>query len=83
MHSTVVIGADLGASSGKTAKGTFDGDRLIISAPRSFVNRPVDIHTALYWNVFGLYQAILDEISYFATDTVNFREFLHSRLKAV
>lgn len=47
-----VIAVDIGASSGKMAFGEFDGSQLLIREYRDFVNRPVEIGTALYWDVF-------------------------------
>lgn len=60
-----VIAVDIGASSGKMAYGNFDGERLTVCEYRDFDNRPVDIGTALYWDVFSLYHAIIDGMSWF------------------
>lgn len=60
-----LIGIDIGASGGKMAFGEYDGERLAIREYRDFVNRPVDIGSALYWDVFSLYHAIIDGMAYF------------------
>lgn len=60
-----LIGIDIGASSGKMAFGEYDGKQLTIREYRDFVNRPVDIGSALYWDVFSLYHSIIDGIAYF------------------
>ncbi len=60
-----VIAVDIGASSGKMAFGEFDGSQLLIREYRDFVNRPVEIGTALYWDIFSLYNAIIDGMVYF------------------
>ena len=60
-----VIAVDIGASSGKMAFGEFDGSQLLIREYRDFVNRPVEIGTALYWDVFSLHNAIIDGMAYF------------------
>lgn len=60
-----VIAVDIGASSGKMAFGEFDGSQLLVREYRDFANRPVDIGTALYWDVFSLYNAIVDGMAYF------------------
>lgn len=60
-----VIAVDIGASSGKMAWGEFSGEKLEILEYRDFVNRPVNIGTALYWDVFSLYHAIIDGMSYY------------------
>lgn len=60
-----VIAVDIGASSGKMAFGEYDGNQLSVREYRDFENRPVDIGTALYWDVFSLYHAIIDGMAYF------------------
>ena len=60
-----VIAVDIGASSGKMALGEFDGSQLLVREYRDFANRPVDIGTALYWDVFSLHNAIVDGMAYF------------------
>lgn len=60
-----VIAVDIGASSGKMAFGEFDGSQLLVREYRGFANRPVDIGTALYWDVFSLHNAIVDGMAYF------------------
>ena len=60
-----VIAVDIGASSGKMAFGEFDGSQLLVREYRDFANRPVDIGTALYWDVFSLHNAIGDGMAYF------------------
>ena len=59
------IAVDLGASSGKMAIGHLEKDKLVIDEYRNFVNRPVDIGTALYWDVFSLYHSVLDGLMFF------------------
>lgn len=60
-----VIAVDIGASSGKMAFGEFDGSQLLVREYRDFANLPVDIGTALYWDVFSLHNAIVDGMAYF------------------
>lgn len=60
-----VLAVDIGASSGKMAYGEFDGERLCIREYRDFENRPADIGSALYWDVFSLYHAITDGMAWF------------------
>lgn len=60
-----VIAVDIGASCGKMAFGEFDGSQLLVREYRDFANRPVDIGTALYWDVFSLHNAIVDGMAYF------------------
>ncbi|GMQ56184.1 rhamnulokinase family protein [Vallitalea sediminicola] len=62
MNKIVSVAIDLGASGGKTAKGFFDGEKVIISDIYNFVNKPIEVPNALYWDVFGLYKNILKGI---------------------
>lgn len=62
----IVIAADLGASGGKMAKGYFDGSILKVDDFYDFPNDPMELNGNLYWNLFGLYQSILDGISHYA-----------------
>ncbi|MCI6699676.1 MAG: FGGY family carbohydrate kinase [Lachnospiraceae bacterium] len=60
-----VLAVDMGASGGKMAFAVYSGGKAEVLEYRSFANRPVDIGSALYWDVFSLYNSILDGISYF------------------
>ena len=60
-----IIGVDIGASGGKMGIAGFDGERLNIHEYRDFINRPVRTGTAFYWDVFSLYNAILDGMAEF------------------
>ena len=60
-----MIAADIGASSGKMAAAIYDGRQMHINEYWDFPNRPADIGTALYWDVFGLYHSILDGLAVF------------------
>lgn len=69
MKHIVCVSADLGASSGKMAKGEFDGDTLQVNNIYDFDNKQVETPNALYWNLFGLYNNILDGIACYATQS--------------
>lgn len=60
------IAADLGASGGKMAKGCFTGETLEIDDYFDFPNHPVSLNGNLYWDLFGLYQKILQGMTYYA-----------------
>jgi len=64
MGKKTLAAVDFGASSGKMAVADFDGAQLRIREYRDFVNRPVFIGTALYWDVFSFYNQILDGLAY-------------------
>jgi len=55
-----VISVDIGASSGKMARIAFDGNKITIDNERDFPNVPVAIHNNLYWNIFSLYNSLLE-----------------------
>ena len=63
MAEKVVIAADLGASGGKMARGSFDGKKLQIGEFFDFENNPVELNGNLYWDLFSLYNSILQGIS--------------------
>lgn len=65
MNEKKLIGVDIGASGGKMALAGFDGNTLEIKEYRDFVNRPVRMEAAFYWDVFSLYNAILDGMASF------------------
>lgn len=65
-HGDVFLAVDLGASGGKMAAARFDGRRLHILDTRDFANHPIHLRESLYWDVFGLYQAIVDAFSAYA-----------------
>ena len=67
MGEKIVIAADLGASGGKMAKGRFDGSVLQVDDFFDFPNQPLELNGNLYWNLFGLYNRIVEGFTYFAT----------------
>lgn len=61
-----MVAADLGASGGKMAKGYFDGENLKISNFYTFENKAVELNQNLYWDIFGLYNSIVDGTTKYA-----------------
>ena len=57
-----LLATDLGAESGRSVVGSFDGERLIIEEVHRFRNRPVEAAGTLPWDVLGLYAEMLDGI---------------------
>lgn len=51
---------DLGAESGRVVLGAFDGQRLAVEEAHRFANVPLRLPTGLYWNLPGLYQAVVE-----------------------
>lgn len=67
MKKVICAAADLGASGGKMAKGAFDGYKMEMGDFIDFDNKMIETPNALYWNVFGLYNNILDGIAQYAS----------------
>lgn len=57
-----LLAIDLGAETGRTVLGTFDGERLTFEEVRHFPNRPVEVAGTLHWDALRLYADILDGI---------------------
>src|SRR5207247_10883448 len=53
---------DLGAESGRTVVGTFDGERLTFEEIKRFPNPPVEVGGTLQWDVLRLYADVLDGV---------------------
>ena len=57
-----LLATDVGAESGRTVVGSFDGERLGLQEVHRFPNRPVDVAGTLHWDVLRLYSDMLDGI---------------------
>jgi sugar (pentulose or hexulose) kinase len=57
------LAMDYGASSGRAILGKFDGKKLAIKEIHRFINEPVHLPDALYWDAPFLYRQLLDSIS--------------------
>ena len=55
-----LLAADLGAESGRTVLGLFDGERLMAEEVRRFPNRPVEVGGTLHWDVLRLYADLVE-----------------------
>ena len=69
MAERIVVAADLGASGGKMARGSFDGRTLKVGDFFDFPNQPVDLNRDLYWDLFGLYKSILSGLKRYGAET--------------
>ena len=56
------VAVDLGAESGRTVLGLFDGERLTIDETHRFPNRPVEVAGTLQWDALRLYAHLLDGV---------------------
>lgn len=63
MAKRIVAAADLGASGGKMAKGSYDGNSLTVGEFFDFPNQPVELNESLYWDLFSLYRSILNGLA--------------------
>lgn len=68
MKKQISIAADLGASGGKMARGSFDGEHLEIGDYFDFPNQPLSLNCNLYWDLFALYNSILKGIDYYSKE---------------
>jgi rhamnulokinase len=57
-----LLAVDLGAESGRTVLGSFDGERLAVEEIRRFPNMPVEVAGTLQWDVLRLYADVLDGV---------------------
>src|SRR2546428_1499919 len=55
-----MVSIDLGAQSGRTALGRFDGKTLTVTELHRFPNVPVRVHETLHWDALRLYDGILE-----------------------
>ena len=58
-----IAAIDIGASGGRVAAGSFDGDRLSVEVVHRFPNGPVELNGHWHWNAVGLYQGIRDGLA--------------------
>ncbi len=54
-----VAAVDLGAESGRVMLARFDGRRVTLEEVHRFPNRPVTVRGHQFWNVLGLWEAVL------------------------
>ena len=59
---------DLGAQSGRVARGDFDGERLFVTEVHRFENTPVQAGGVLQWDILRLYAEVLDGLRAAARD---------------
>jgi rhamnulokinase len=65
-HSFVAI--DLGAESGRTILGRLEQGRLTIKEMNRFPNGMLDLHGHLHWNIFRLYEEMIQGLKICATE---------------
>lgn len=53
-----ILAFDYGASSGRAMLGNFDGKKITLSEIHRFVNEPVNVNGALYWDILRLYHEL-------------------------
>ncbi|MDR1331302.1 MAG: rhamnulokinase [Tannerella sp.] len=58
MKKSYFLAFDLGATSGRSVLGAFDGVNFEMRELTRFANAPVPLHGRFYWNVFGLYESL-------------------------
>ncbi len=58
MKYSYFLAFDIGATSGRSVLGMFDGNRFKMKELTRFPNTMMQLHGKYYWNIFGLYQSI-------------------------
>ena len=53
-----VLAFDYGASSGRAILGEFDGKKIEMKEIHRFLNEPVEVNGALYWDILRLYHEL-------------------------
>jgi len=51
-----LLAFDLGASSGKTFHGVFDGQNISLEPLNRFNHAPIDVNGELFWNILGIFE---------------------------
>src|SRR2546428_8580920 len=59
---TRLLAVDLGAESGRTVLGSFDGERLAVEKVKRFPNGPIEVGGVLQWDVLRLYADMLEGV---------------------
>ena len=72
MKEKYLAAVDLGASSGRTVAGQFNGSRLKMKELFRFNNNPVSTTGHLYWNILSIYQNIIESLLLFHKDVEEF-----------
>ncbi|MCK5672332.1 MAG: hypothetical protein KAH95_03095, partial [Spirochaetales bacterium] len=72
MKEKYLAAVDLGASSGRTVEGQFNGSRLKMKELFRFNNNPVSTTGHLYWNILSIYQNIIESLLLFHKDVEEF-----------
>ncbi len=67
MEQKAYIAIDLGASSGRSILGLFDGSRLEIEELNRFDNNFVKVGGEYYWDILHIYTNIIDSLKKFGT----------------
>jgi rhamnulokinase len=57
------IAVDMGASSGRCALGTFDGEKLSLEIANRFPNGPIEACGHWYWDALNLYQGVKEGLA--------------------
>lgn len=70
MEKRAFVAVDYGASGGKMAAAEFDGKKLLMKKYLTCPNRPVELAGTLYWDLFSLYNSILNGLGQYRRDGI-------------
>ena len=63
MEKYYFLAFDLGATSGRSILGTFDGEHFEMKELTRFPNAMLELHGKFYWDVFALYQSLKEGLT--------------------
>jgi len=66
MKVSTSLAMDLGAGSGRSILGRFDGERISVEEIHRFPNKPISMLNHYYWNISGLYEEIKTTLSLYS-----------------
>ncbi|MCE5330568.1 MAG: rhamnulokinase [Bacteroidales bacterium] len=67
------LGVDLGATSGRTILGTIGNDSIKLREINRFPNPMIEVNGHLYWDIFALYQQIINGLKIVAEEDIEIK----------
>jgi len=70
MGKNYFLAFDLGATSGRSILGVFDGDHFEMRELTRFPNVMIELHGKYYWDIFGLYKSLIEGLKVCAKEGI-------------